>query len=236
MGGFEPRGSNLLGAQQGAVREDLRGDVAFDVRGATSPRQPSCRACPKWVPSSSRPGYIRCRQYGSTASGRGQSLAMACDLVWATAWMAGRSRGGRMRVPAGFSGLPEWPNETANETKNANGPVADAAGPLLLRSLSATGCCSDLRKHRSIGHSESGGGYEIRTREGLPPTRFPSVRPRPLGESSRMVRIREGGWVVEIGGGCGVVAGWGWGAGTLVAGSPRGGISPNSPRAGRQQG
>lgn len=30
----------------------------------------------------------------------------------------------------------------------------------------------------------NGGGYEIRTREGLPPTRFPSVRPRPLGESS----------------------------------------------------
>ena len=29
-----------------------------------------------------------------------------------------------------------------------------------------------------------GGGCEIRTREGLPPTRFPSVRPRPLGESS----------------------------------------------------
>jgi hypothetical protein len=28
------------------------------------------------------------------------------------------------------------------------------------------------------------GGCEIRTREGLPPTRFPSVRPRPLGESS----------------------------------------------------
>ena len=29
-----------------------------------------------------------------------------------------------------------------------------------------------------------GGGYEIRTREGFIPTRFPSVRPRPLGESS----------------------------------------------------
>src|ERR1043165_5085664 len=28
------------------------------------------------------------------------------------------------------------------------------------------------------------GGYEIRTREGVNPTRFPSVRPRPLGESS----------------------------------------------------
>ena len=29
-----------------------------------------------------------------------------------------------------------------------------------------------------------GGGYEIRTREGFIPTRFPSVRPRPLGETS----------------------------------------------------
>src|SRR5204863_2489139 len=28
------------------------------------------------------------------------------------------------------------------------------------------------------------GGYEIRTREGFIPTRFPSVRPRPLGETS----------------------------------------------------
>jgi hypothetical protein len=36
-----------------------------------------------------------------------------------------------------------------------------------------------------LGHSaRTGGGCEIRTREGLPPTRFPSVRPRPLGESS----------------------------------------------------
>jgi hypothetical protein len=31
---------------------------------------------------------------------------------------------------------------------------------------------------------EKSGGYEIRTREGFIPTRFPSVRPRPLGESS----------------------------------------------------
>ena len=30
----------------------------------------------------------------------------------------------------------------------------------------------------------AGGGYEIRTREGVNPTRFPSVRHRPLGESS----------------------------------------------------
>jgi hypothetical protein len=36
-----------------------------------------------------------------------------------------------------------------------------------------------------VASPQSGGGYEIRTREGLPPTRFPSVRPRPLGESSK---------------------------------------------------
>jgi len=35
-----------------------------------------------------------------------------------------------------------------------------------------------------VSASQDGGGCEIRTREGLPPTRFPSVRPRPLGESS----------------------------------------------------
>ena len=35
-----------------------------------------------------------------------------------------------------------------------------------------------------VSAGQNSGGCEIRTREGLPPTRFPSVRPRPLGESS----------------------------------------------------
>jgi hypothetical protein len=35
-----------------------------------------------------------------------------------------------------------------------------------------------------VAAGQDGGGWEIRTPEGLPPTRFPSVRPRPLGESS----------------------------------------------------
>ena len=35
-----------------------------------------------------------------------------------------------------------------------------------------------------VSADQHGGGWEIRTPEGLPPTRFPSVRPRPLGESS----------------------------------------------------
>ena len=34
------------------------------------------------------------------------------------------------------------------------------------------------------GGNRGGGGYEIRTREGVNPTRFPSERHRPLGESS----------------------------------------------------
>lgn len=33
----------------------------------------------------------------------------------------------------------------------------------------------------------SGGEYEIRTREGVNPTRFPSVRHRPLGEFSDVI-------------------------------------------------
>jgi hypothetical protein len=42
-----------------------------------------------------------------------------------------------------------------------------------------------VRSNRPIASSTwRGGGCGIRTREGLPPTRFPSVRPRPLGESS----------------------------------------------------
>jgi hypothetical protein len=40
-------------------------------------------------------------------------------------------------------------------------------------------------------------GRGIRTREGLPPTRFPSVRPRPLGESSAEKLTGRGGRTVQ---------------------------------------
>ena len=48
------------------------------------------------------------------------------------------------------------------------------------------GACGRMSKINRchIAAGQRGGGCEIRTREGLPPTRFPSVRPRPLGESS----------------------------------------------------
>ena len=39
---------------------------------------------------------------------------------------------------------------------------------------------------RPIGRGPKSGGYEIRTREAVTPTRFPSVRHRPLGESSTL--------------------------------------------------
>lgn len=42
-----------------------------------------------------------------------------------------------------------------------------------------------MKKPFSFGWEKGdGGGYEIRTREAVTPTRFPSVRHRPLGESS----------------------------------------------------
>src|SRR5215471_10507349 len=47
-----------------------------------------------------------------------------------------------------------------------------------------TGGASQLAPTVDVSAGQRGGGCEIRTREGLPPTRFPSVRPRPLGESS----------------------------------------------------
>ena len=49
-----------------------------------------------------------------------------------------------------------------------------------------TACDATVGKplYSGILAGHGGGGCEIRTREGLHPTRFPSVRPRPLGESS----------------------------------------------------
>lgn len=42
----------------------------------------------------------------------------------------------------------------------------------------------------SMAQNPDGGGYEIRTREAVTPTRFPSVRHRPLGESSMVFSMQ----------------------------------------------
>ena len=65
----------------------------------------------------------------------------------------------------------------------------------------------------------SGGGYEIRTREGVNPTRFPSVRPRPLGESS-VRQNTEHAEAVEPGRGARLA-----GAGRYALGSPSCGVT-----------
>src|SRR5215472_13951935 len=63
---------------------------------------------------------------------------------------------------SGLETLAAWPR---NETRHQELPSARA-------------------EDRNIMPGHKSGGRGIRTREGLPPTRFPSVRPRPLGESS----------------------------------------------------
>ena len=46
-------------------------------------------------------------------------------------------------------------------------------------------------RKRALVRSQNpdGGGYEIRTREAVTPTRFPSVRHRPLGEFSNYATL-----------------------------------------------
>lgn len=58
-------------------------------------------------------------------------------------------------------------------------PAPEHRSEIGVRQKRRTGAI-DLSRHRPFG-----GGWGIRTPEGLHPTRFPSVRHRPLGESSR---------------------------------------------------
>ena len=84
---------------------------------------------------------------------------------------------------------------------------------------------------------ENGGEWGIRTPEGLHPTRFPSVRHRPLGEFSWVAfALRATAHNILADAGAAVVHGLPVGAATLVGGSPRGAIQANSPRAETQQG
>ena len=59
------------------------------------------------------------------------------------------------------------------------------------REPAADGGGEDGKTPESQGFRGGGGGWGIRTPEGLHPTRFPSVRHRPLGESSRRSTRRQ---------------------------------------------
>ena len=59
------------------------------------------------------------------------------------------------------------------------------------RAPAAGGTAEDRKTPELHGFRGGGGGWGIRTPEGLHPTRFPSVRHRPLGESSRRSTRRQ---------------------------------------------
>ena len=63
----------------------------------------------------------------------------------------------------------------------------DGVGTIFEVSPKMLQSCLSKRQKGIFGKPKipAGGGYEIRTREGVNPTRFPSVRHRPLGESSK---------------------------------------------------
>ena len=48
---------------------------------------------------------------------------------------------------------------------------------------------ADNKEGFDKSQNPDGGGYEIRTREAVTPTRFPSVRHRPLGEFSNYTTL-----------------------------------------------
>ena len=81
--------------------------------------------------------------------------------------------------------LVHWRNlglEEASERKLFSTQVVVPRGPCRLPGGRRLGRLANSPGLHSRMHA--GGGYEIRTREGVNPTRFPSERHRPLGESS----------------------------------------------------
>ena len=88
---------------------------------------------------------------------------------------------GLAAVPVGCGGA--WPdNESTRRAKLAARTARGRAG------LAAAGDQAGLQATKTpepeAVPGSGGGGWGIRTPEGLHPTRFPSVRHRPLGESS----------------------------------------------------
>ena len=111
---------------------------------------------------------------------------------------------------------------------------APGAGAAFLRSRGTPGTTNaGPREWGPASVREAGGGYGIRTREGVTPTRFPIVRLRPLGQSSaRRVRGRR---IRPIRAAPSVRRG-APADGYTGPRTPRGVHPVNSPRAGRQQG
>ena len=87
-----------------------------------------------------------------------------------------------------WRGQAEQRAEAPNEARSADGsragrrpPAHTAAGPA---ARNTSGLPNNKTPEPEAVPGSGGGGWGIRTPEGLHPTRFPSVRHRPLGESS----------------------------------------------------
>ena len=85
------------------------------------------------------------------------------------------------RMPVGPEGQG-GPRDRPLRAAGSRVAISRAAGPDGARNTCGT--TSNKNPGTSMGSGASGGGWGIRTPEGLHPTRFPSVRHRPLGESS----------------------------------------------------
>jgi hypothetical protein len=145
------------------VVEEPKHSLRLDLGRIHGPKPGDTEACAQSHPpaagalSSGRCSHL-CRSDGSV------SWCWCHDVV--TCWKSvpcavdpsARARAARSRTQ----------NETTNETR---------AGKRSTPDRTATG-------RSGVDTARESGGYEIRTREGFIPTRFPSVRPRPLGESS----------------------------------------------------
>ena len=116
------------------------------------------------------------------------------------------------------------------------GHIAPSPRPVVANRTVARGCgwSSGAGGADADGSGCCRGGWGIRTPEGFHPTRFPSVRHRPLGESSWTPRRwpPQGSYRRDARGHARTKGG----PADNRHGSPRGAIQANSPRAETQQG
>ena len=115
------------------------------------------------------------RDDGMTVAGKLARLISAQRVVFSYGW----ERNDRYELPPGSSTVEI--ELTAVREGHTRLRLRDLGVPAVYVREQDAGWGHFLRQ---LAQRLDGGGYEIRTREGFIPTRFPSVRPRPLGESS----------------------------------------------------
>lgn len=132
-----------------------------------------------------RPGLLRTKTEKLRGGMRGFGSARRRD-AWGGVGLRWRTRGGSKAFSE--SSVPIC------DTRGRSGPkVSKRREPGGNRQSEGTKA-KPRKPNDSNGFrgSNPGGGYEIRTREAVTPTRFPSVRHRPLGEFSNYATLCNG--------------------------------------------